>query len=245
VAALFFGGARLWPKRFQAQRLLPWVWVGALPLLYGMRGVPVLSRYLVPMLPVLAWLSWRAVERWWAGEEPTPALRPGAIVLGVGLAALAMTQNIIWYQAAVLPQVQSFTAGMHQSLVPWGKWFAENTDKNASIAAPDIGAIGFYSGRRVIDLAGLVTPRMVPLLERERPEDLVANFSFVKVARPDYLIDRAPHAYELISRSRYAAALVPIGNASVPNLGIAHPGSAVYSIYRIDWAAYDSLATPR
>ena len=245
VAALFFGGARLWPKRLRAQRLLPWVWVAALPLLYGMRGVPVISRYLLPMLPILAWLAWRAVERWWAGEEPTPELRPGAIVLGVGLAALALTQNLLWYQAAVVPQVQSFTAGIHQSLVPWGKWFAEHTDKNVTIAAPDIGAIGYYSGRRVIDLAGLVTPAMVPLLARERAEDVIANFSFASVARPDYLIDRAPRDFDLLTRSRFAAALVPIGHASVPNLGIAKPGSAVYSVYRVNWAVYDSLVTPR
>ncbi len=61
VAALFFGGARLWPKHLRAQRLLPWVWVGAMPLLYAMRGVPVISRYMLPMLPILAWLAWRAV----------------------------------------------------------------------------------------------------------------------------------------------------------------------------------------
>ena len=245
VAALFFGGARLWPKHFQAQRLLPWVWVGALPLLYGMRGVPVISRYMVPLLPVLAWLAWRAVERWWAGEEPAPGLRPGAIVLGVALAALALTQNLIWYQAVVVPQVRSFTAGINSSLVPWGRWFDQNTPGNATIAAPDIGAIGYYSNRRVLDLAGLVTPRMVPLLEKEPFDKLVENFSFASVARPDYLIDRGPREYELLARSRFSAALVPLGHASVPNLGIAHPGSAVYSIYRIDWAAYDSLARAR
>jgi hypothetical protein len=245
VAALFFGGARLWPKRIRAQRLLPWVWVGALPLLYGMRGVPVLSRYLVPMMPVLAWLSWRAVERWWAGEEPTPELRPGAILLGVGLAALALTQNLVLYEAAVVPQVRSFTSGIRQSLVPWGQWFHDHTPPGVTIAAPDIGAIGYYSQRRVLDLAGLVTPRMVPILEKEQPEDIVANFSFASVGRPDYVIDRAPRAYDLISRSRYSSALVAIGHASVPNLGIAHPTTAVYSIYRIDWAAYDSLLKSR
>jgi hypothetical protein len=245
AAALLFGGSRLWPKQLRAQRMLPWVWVGALPLLYAMRGVPVISRYLVPILPILAWLAWRAVERWWAGEEPTPELRPGAILLGLGLAGLALTQNLIWYQAAVVPQVRSFTSGLHQSLVPWGIWFAENTDKDAVIAAPDIGAIGYYSQRRVVDLAGLVTPGMLPLLEREQPQDIVANFSFVRVARPDFLIDRAPRAYDLLTRSPFSAALVPVGHASVPNLGIAHPTSAVYSIYRIEWAAYDSLARIR
>jgi arabinofuranosyltransferase len=242
AGALLFGGRRMLPRRRQAQRLLPWVWIIALPTLYVMRGVPVLSRYLVPMLPVLAWLSWRAVERWWAGEEPAPELRSGATVLGLGLAGLALVQNILCYQYLVKPQVHTFTSGLKQSLIPWGQWFERNTDRGAIIAAPDIGALGYYSQRRVLDLAGLVTPAMVPLLQRELPEDVVANFSFVKLARPEYLVDRAPRPNDLMARSHYSPALVPLGHASVPNLGIARPGSAVYSFYRIDWAVYDSIA---
>ncbi|HTR97939.1 MAG TPA: hypothetical protein VMH61_08560 [Candidatus Acidoferrales bacterium] len=241
VAALAFGGARMLPRRVKAQRLLPWVWVGTLPALYVMRGVPVVSRYLVPLMPVLAWLAWRSVERWWTGEEAAPELRPGAALLGTGLATLALVQNLFWYEHAVVPQVHSFSSGLRQSLIPAGEWFAANTPPTTTIAAPDIGALGYYSNRRVIDLAGLVTPAMVPLLAHELPEDVVANFSFEKIARPDYLVDRAPRAFDLLTRSRYAAALVPIRQASVPNLGIARPVTAVYSFYRIDWAAYDSL----
>lgn len=241
VGALVFGGSRMLPRRNQAQRLLPWVWIATLPALYVMRGVPVLSRYLVPMLPILAWLSWRAVERWWAGEEPAPELRSGAALLGLGLAGLALVQNIFWYQYAVVPQVRSFTSGLKQSLVPWGEWFAQHTPPGTSIAAPDIGALGYYSQRRVIDLAGLVTPAMVPLLRREQPEDIVANFSFAAVARPDYVVDRAPRPYDLLARSRYAPALTAIGHASIPNLGITRPNEAVYSFYKIDWAIADSI----
>lgn len=245
VAAMVFGGARLWPRRLVAQRFLPWAWVGVVPVLYVMRGVPVLSRYLVPLMPVLAWLAWRAVERWWAGEEPAPELRRGAALLGIGLASLALVQNLFVYNNAVLPQVRSFSAGLRQSLIPWGEWFDAHTRPGVTIAAPDIGALGYYSNRRVVDLAGLVTPGMVPLLEREAPEQLVANFSFVKVGRPDFLVDRSTRAYDLMSRSPWSAALVPLGNAAVPNLGVARPEAAVYSFYRVDWAVYDSLAATR
>lgn len=245
MAALLFGGSRLWPKRFQAQRLLPWVWISMVPLLYIVRGVPVLSRYLLPLLPILSWLAWRAVERWWGGNNPDPAARRGAAVLGLGLAALALTQNLFTYNNLVLPQVRSWTAGMHQCLIPWGKWFEAHTPAQSVIAARDIGALGYYSRRRVVDLAGLVTPQMVPILQKQSVEDATADFAFASFSRPDFLVDVAPRAYDLVSRSRYATALVPIGNASVPNLGIARPGEAVYSFYRIDWAVYDSLKAHR
>jgi hypothetical protein len=162
-------------------------------------------------------------------------------LLGASLSALALFQNIVVYRAKVIPQVRSFTAGLDQSLIPWGKWFATHTAPGVTIAAPDIGALGFYSQRKVLDLAGLVTPEMVPLLQKEQPEDIAANFSFVAVGRPDFLVDRALRPYELSERSRYGPALIPLGHASVPNLGIARPGAVVYSFYRVDWAAYDSL----
>src|SRR5204863_1314011 len=72
--AMVFGGRRMWPRQVRAQRLLPWIWVVAVPLLYVARGVPVLSRYLLPLLPVLALLAWRAAEEWWLGaRDPAPA----------------------------------------------------------------------------------------------------------------------------------------------------------------------------
>lgn len=241
AAALLFGGRRLWPREWQAQRLLPWVWVGALPVLYTMRGVPVLSRYLLPLMPILAWLAWRAVERWWGGDRPRREDGRGATLLGFGLMLLTVVPNLLVYQQTVRPQVDSLSAGMRASLIPWGKWFRENTAPGAIIAAPDIGAVGYYSQRRVLDLAGLVTPGMVPILARMPQADAVARFAFADVARPEMLMDRAPRRFDLLDRSLFAPALTPVGHASLPNLGIARPGEAVYTIYRIDWAVADSI----
>jgi hypothetical protein len=245
VAALVFGGRRLWPERIRAQRLLPWAWLTAVPILYVARGVPVISRYLLPLLPVLAWLAWRAAECWSLGPEATPRRVKRTVVFGAVLAALVLAQNLYVYRTVVLPQVTSFTAGLDQSLVRWGRWFRDHTPPQTIVATPDIGAIGFYSERRVVDLAGLVTPPIVPMLRREPPETMIAEMRFASFVRPDYLMDRAPRAWELLERSPYAAALAPVGHASVPNLGVARPGEVVYSIYRVRWDAYDSLRASR
>jgi len=138
-------------------------------------------------------------------------------------------------------QVLTFSAGLESSLVHWGKWFGTYARADARIATPDIGAIGYFSDRRVVDLAGLVTPEIVPLLAQEEQPTMIANLRFASFTRPEFLVDRAPRAFDLLQRSPYAGALIPIGQASVPNLGIARPDSAVYSIYRIDWPAYDRL----
>jgi hypothetical protein len=238
------------PRLRPAVRLLPWGWLAAVPLLYMVRGVPVLSRYVVPLLPVLGWLAWVSldatlaaadVRRPGGGGETSPRRSPRALAAGVLLAGLVVAQNVIVWQRVVRPQVLSFSAGLEQSLIPWGRWFRAHTPEDAVIAAPDIGALGFYARRRVVDLAGLVTPAMVPLLEHQTQEDAVAHFEFARFSRPEFLVDRASSAWDLERRSPWRAALVPLGHAEVPNLGVARPEAAVYSFYRIDWVTYDSL----
>jgi hypothetical protein len=243
-ASLIFGGWRQWPSRISAQRLVPWAWLIGVPALYVARGVPVLSRYLLPLLPVLAWLTWRAAEGWWLGEDDPAsgsARAKRTVVLGFTLAALVVTQNLVVYRTTVLPQVNSFTVGLEHSLIRWGRWFSLHSEADAVIASPDIGAIGYFGQRRVFDLGGLVTPRMIPLLERAPEEDAIAHLSFQSFARPEYLIDRASEPYDLLRRSPYGTCFLPLGHADVPNLGIARPGSVTYSFYRVDWSRFDSL----
>src|SRR4029453_4978204 len=73
VVSLLFGRVvRLSPANL-AQRWLPWAWMLGLPALYVARGGPVISRYLMIVLPVVGWLAWRAADQWWVGTSPTPA----------------------------------------------------------------------------------------------------------------------------------------------------------------------------
>ena len=41
------------------------------------------------------------------------------------------------------------------------KWINENTKESDIIATHDVGAIGYYSGRKIVDVAGLVTPELI------------------------------------------------------------------------------------
>jgi hypothetical protein len=212
------------------------------PALYVARGVPVRSRDLLPLLPVLSWLAWRAVECWSLGTSATPH-RGRTVLLGTALAALLLVQNITVFRSVVLPQVSMLSTGLRGSLVPWGRWLRENTPERSSIATPEIGTLGYFSQRRIVDLAGLVTPQMVPYLERETPADAIANFRFAAFARPEYLVDRGPRPDDLRQRSRFAPALALLGVAGV--LG-PDPERTVpfYSLYRVDWAVADSLGAP-
>jgi arabinofuranosyltransferase len=231
-------------RAVRAQKLVPWAWVVCVPALYLARGVPVLSRYLVPLLPVMAWLAWEGLERLLLGDAPSPARTRRVARAGVVLAALVIAQNLAVWRWIVVPQVRSFSPALQSSLVRWGVWFREHAARDAAIATPDIGAIGYFSDRRVVDLGGLVTPAMVPFLAREEPEVAIANFRFAAFSRPAFIVDRATQAWDLAHRSPFRDCLVPVGLASVPNLGVARPGPRVYSFYRIRWDVYEREYQP-
>jgi hypothetical protein len=245
VLALLAGGARAWTRRpltQRAQRMVPWAWLVLVPALYLARGVPVRSRDLLPLLPVLSWLTWRAGECWSLGASATPRTTR-TVMLGATLAVLVLAQNFVVFRGVVLPQARTVSAGLHGSLVPWGLWLREHTPVRSAIATPEIGAVGYFSQRRVVDLAGLVTPQMAPYLERETPADAIASLRFAAFARPEYLVDRGPRPDDLRQRSRYAPALELLGVAGVPGPGQGRP-APFYSLYRVDWVVADSLGAP-
>lgn len=68
----------------------------------------------------------------------------------------------------------------------FGLWIAENTPADASIALAEIGTVGWYSGRRIIDILGLVTSGNA---------DFVAEgdyHSWLELHPPDYILARDP-----------------------------------------------------
>jgi hypothetical protein len=67
-------------------------------------------------------------------------------------------------------------------MVDVAMWLRDHTQATALVAAHDIGAIGYWSDRALIDLAGLVTPEVTPYIRDE--ERLLA---FLIEQRTDYV----------------------------------------------------------
>jgi hypothetical protein len=53
-------------------------------------------------------------------------------------------------------------------MVASAKWIDKNTPSDSIIAAHDIGALGFYGHRKIIDLAGLISPEVIPYIRNEK-----------------------------------------------------------------------------
>ena len=56
---------------------------------------------------------------------------------------------------------------IESEMVDAATWIADNIEQDALIAAHDIGALGFFANRNLIDLAGLVSPEVIPYIRDE------------------------------------------------------------------------------
>jgi arabinofuranosyltransferase len=127
------------------------------------------KRYLIPVIPFGILLAMVGLR--WIAMRVTPK-RAVATFLAVSLACLVWQAGLVSKKATVHGwNVQNIN--MMQRLL--GLTARQATPPGAIIAASDIGAIEYFSNRKVVDLMGLVS----------RPRTLPENLSYYK---PDLLI---------------------------------------------------------
>jgi arabinofuranosyltransferase len=68
-------------------------------------------------------------------------------------------------------------------MVEMATWISENAPENAQIAAHDIGALGYFGERRIIDLGGLIQTNIIPFM---RDEAAISNY--LSSQNVDYLM---------------------------------------------------------
>ncbi|HEY7357114.1 MAG TPA: hypothetical protein VH590_11630 [Ktedonobacterales bacterium] len=169
----------LWLARRSGIRGTQWLalaWAMALIGVYAIH-LPVVyqnGRYLMPVLPVLLGLgvtgSLRVVSV--GGYRALPGV---LLVLALAMAALSLVRGTGIYQANV--------HYINDYQVETALWLRANTPAGALVATHDIGAIGYFSDRRVIDLGGLTQPEIVPLLD-----DQQALLAYLQRAHVDYVV---------------------------------------------------------
>lgn len=72
---------------------------------------------------------------------------------------------------------------IESEMVVTAKWASQNIPPDAIIAAHDIGALGYFDNHQLIDLAGLISPEVIPFI---RDEEQLATF--LNESNASYLI---------------------------------------------------------
>lgn len=120
------------------------------------------GRYLVPILPFLVLLSVigaKQMVRWLTKNQS----------LAFSFTMLLLIAAVIGEGTGLGTEVESLTsedAYIHGLQVTTAEWCSKHLPQNAIITTHDIGAFGYYSGRRIVDLVGLVDPGMIPYLHK-------------------------------------------------------------------------------
>ncbi len=174
-----FGLWRAFRRRNTALMVVGFWWLAHVTL-YVVR-LPVTyqhGRYEMPTLPWLIFFGVWGTAQWLKPNHAEQRVRilSRAAIASVGAAILAF----------VLLGAQSYAndvAFIDSEMVKTAQWLNENTAPDALIAAHDIGAIGYFSARPLVDLAGLVTPEVIPFIRNE-----AQLLAFSRAAGVKYLV---------------------------------------------------------
>lgn len=120
------------------------------------------------------------------GRYYLPAL---VVFLGLGLVGLFESLGPVrrvrfeWLRAALLSLFLMFSlafgiyglrtygqevAYIESQMVETARWMAENLPVGVTVAAHDIGALGYYDQHPLVDLAGLISPEVIPFIHDDQ-----------------------------------------------------------------------------
>ncbi|MBN1937833.1 MAG: hypothetical protein JW934_24475 [Anaerolineae bacterium] len=149
-------GIYLGVRRRQRLVLLILGWIALLLGAYALH-LPLMShhgRYYVPLFPLLILIGV------WGVREVTPVMRRFKLLRRMYALAVAAGFVILWLNGAVV--YAKDVRLIDDEWLPVSFWLRDNTAPDALVAAHDIGALGYFAERRIIDMAGLVTPGAIP-----------------------------------------------------------------------------------
>ncbi len=133
------------------------------------------GRYIIPALPILYfWGVLGMVEfvlRVGANLRVVIFWKNTLVILSMAFTYLAAQQNandVYWIES---------------EMIETAKWVQVNVPADALLAVHDIGALGYYVPNPILDLAGLISPEVVPLIRDEARLEL-----FLSEKSADYLI---------------------------------------------------------
>ena len=157
------------------------LWFLGYGVLYAMR-LPMTyqhGRYLFPMIPVFFLIGIIGTVRFLSAyKETNPKVRNiiKPAMIGIFLCSFIFMIAGIKTLAADLQTIDRL-------MVQPAIWIKENTEIDSLVAVHDIGAMGYFGERKIIDLAGLIQPELIPII---RDEEKIERY-LIEV-KADYLV---------------------------------------------------------
>ena len=201
------------------------VWIFALVTLYIVTDADIISRYLLIISPFIILIGLTAIT----------FLKNNKNIFIVSALIISVFYSQFIFYKFVKPSTDDFTIGMNECLIPEGKWLKENTPLNSKILVNDVGAIGYFSERYIIDAAALINRD----LELNRKimatplEDRLVTHRLLNFIQADYVIDRDSNdTFVPLEYGNFT--LKPEFMKKFPSLGISDTSPRYFKIYKIN-----------
>jgi len=212
-------------KKKDFQNTLPLIlWITGLIVLYTVTDADIISRYLLIISPLFILTGLKFIE----GFNRKQLVISSAIFIFT-----LLFSQFIFYKF-VKPSTDDFITGVNECFIPIGSWLYKNTPDSSKVLANDVGAIGYYSGRYIIDAAALINRDLH--LNREimatAVEERMFTHNLLKFVEADYLVERdTSEVNELTVFNDFKFKLEMI--KKFPSLGISDRTPRFYKVYKI------------
>ncbi len=163
-------------------------WINLSGLLWGMGVMGIYAwrlpvtyqhgRYLMPVMPVFFVFGLVGYFLLYRKNSDLGVRR--IITRAWGLAILTV-QVIFLYLGGKAYALDA--AFIESEMVESARWVEQNTGVQEIIAAHDIGALGYFASREIVDLAGLISPEVIPFMRDE-----IQLSHFLSLKGVDYLV---------------------------------------------------------
>jgi hypothetical protein len=191
------------------------IWVFTYFMGYQLLGVSFALRYFIPLTAAIFIFAAKGIDygsAFIANRTKILLSEPIEAVTKIHFIVIILTMVIsATYIAYRSNRCQDFTSRgvIYKST---GKWLEKNTKKDSTIGLIEIGFIGYYSKRKIIDFCGLVTP---VLIRNIQTRDF--SFGFIE-KKPDYFVYNTEFEFwlkDIVNTDWFKSSYEPI--ASIKN----------------------------
>lgn len=171
----------LWWGRRHPLYWIPFLWAAGLIVLYAWR-LPAAyqhGRYVIPLLPgviICGVLGILLVIRWTRFN-----LLGRVFARAWGIVTVIL---FIYFGLILGSQIYRTDLGIiNDEMVAQAQWIRDNLSEDELLVVHDIGAVGYFAPRPIIDIAGLVTPEVISLIGK--PDAL---WAYIEASGAQYLM---------------------------------------------------------
>lgn len=135
------------------------------------------GRYLLPVMPFYILIAVAGLKTVLDFIKLKISKRSNILPDGIFILYSLIALYLSAYNTINITKDYAFICKYHNDRhVAAGKWINQNTVETDVIAAHDIGAIAFYGERKIIDMAGLVTPELIEHINDKTYSEYLNNY---------------------------------------------------------------------